>query len=501
MTRHLILFLVVGFGQLVALQPVPAAAQVTLPAELRGWAWSSTIGWISLSCANTTACAADGGVDYGVNVDDSGNLSGYGWSENIGWVSFEPTVGTPPSAQGNANGRARLDTATGVLEGWARACAATDGGDCSSTAVDPNAGGWDGWISLRGDNGSSLYTINLADNSTTTPASYGSDFAWGSTLVGWLGWGGVVARPEPVINYFQVVGDDEVTLGNTATLEWSIQGMDSCTASGGWTGAVASAGGVHQQNVTPPRGNTTFTLTCTRGSDTFTESLTILALPDINITAFSPPSNWTPPSVAYGTSVYNDVQFNIMVGSFGNITDTAPYEATFAGETVTGDMEITNGAVTFNPPITFDNIPYGTHDAEIEIDLPRPGVIAEDLPTATPDDEDVEGNRFETLDIEVPVPPANLTIDLDRTLIRSGQTVELTYTASSLWAGTCTVIGTGVDVDFTLFGDPAVTESDTIPSPELSSETAYTITCTETNTGDSFTETVTVEVVPTAEER
>ena len=274
MTRYFILLLVLaaGLGQLLTLQPAPVAAQVTLPAELRGWAWSSTIGWISMSCANQGSCATS---DYGVSVDASGDLSGYGWSENVGWVSFEPTIGAPPSAAGNVNGRARLNTSTGALEGWARVCAATINGDCSNPATSTNAGGWDGWISLQGSNVNSTYLIDLSGNTMPAPGAWASsgDFSWGSWIVGWLSWAGVTASPEPSILSFTAT-PDEVPLGDQVTLAWEVQGMSSCTASNdngdsAWNGSVAASDGAHSQPVTPPSGVTTYTLQCSDGSDTF----------------------------------------------------------------------------------------------------------------------------------------------------------------------------------------------------------------------------------------
>lgn len=53
--------------------------------ELTGFIWAENIGWISLSCENTSSC---GTVNYGVTNDVSGNLAGYAWSENVGWISF-----------------------------------------------------------------------------------------------------------------------------------------------------------------------------------------------------------------------------------------------------------------------------------------------------------------------------------------------------------------------------------------------------------------------------
>ncbi|MHC4394504.1 MAG: hypothetical protein ACYS1A_02500 [Planctomycetota bacterium] len=53
--------------------------------ELTGYIWAENIGWISLSCKNTSSC---GTVNYGVTNDGAGSLSGYAWGENIGWISF-----------------------------------------------------------------------------------------------------------------------------------------------------------------------------------------------------------------------------------------------------------------------------------------------------------------------------------------------------------------------------------------------------------------------------
>ena len=53
--------------------------------ELTGWLWAENVGWVSLSCVNTSSCAT---VNYGVTNDGAGNLSGFGWAENVGWISF-----------------------------------------------------------------------------------------------------------------------------------------------------------------------------------------------------------------------------------------------------------------------------------------------------------------------------------------------------------------------------------------------------------------------------
>jgi hypothetical protein len=72
--------------------------------ELTGYIWAENIGWISLSCQNTTSCAA---VDYGVVNDGAGNLSGFAWGENVGWINFNPVFGG-----------VSIDT-DGNFDGWA----------------------------------------------------------------------------------------------------------------------------------------------------------------------------------------------------------------------------------------------------------------------------------------------------------------------------------------------------------------------------------------------
>ncbi|MHC4664419.1 MAG: hypothetical protein ACYS9T_00480 [Planctomycetota bacterium] len=52
---------------------------------LTGWVWAENIGWVSLSCENTSSC---GTANYGVTNDGAGNLVGYAWAENVGWISF-----------------------------------------------------------------------------------------------------------------------------------------------------------------------------------------------------------------------------------------------------------------------------------------------------------------------------------------------------------------------------------------------------------------------------
>lgn len=142
--------------------------------NLSGYAWSDNIGWISFNCTNTATCGAS---DYGVNVNTiSGNMSGYAWSDNIGWISFNETAGCP---EAECVTQPKVDVATGVVTGWARALA--------------NSASWDGWIKLGGS----------WSSSATFAGTTASGYSWGSDVIGWISWGGVdyaIVSSSPIVN-------------------------------------------------------------------------------------------------------------------------------------------------------------------------------------------------------------------------------------------------------------------------------------------------------------
>jgi hypothetical protein len=140
--------------------------------NVRGWAWSENIGWISFN--NTSG---GGAINYGVNINpETGKLSGYAWSENIGWIKFDPDVTNAPEP---SLGPAKLDKNSGKITGWARACAGTINGDCAGpTRTD----GWDGWIKMSGTTTNNTpYGISLDRSNLTL-----TGFAWGSDVIGWI---------------------------------------------------------------------------------------------------------------------------------------------------------------------------------------------------------------------------------------------------------------------------------------------------------------------------
>ena len=162
----LIIVIVLSFALLFSYARVEASCGNHV---VTGYAWSDNIGWIDFAC---TSSEPDFGVD--INNDNYVSTSSYAWSDNIGWITFDPAqAGTPPSGGYDYTSQgylAKLETSTNPpqLRGWARALS--------------HGGGWDGWINLYPNSGSS-YGVTL--DSSVSPKEF-QYWAWGSDVVGWL---------------------------------------------------------------------------------------------------------------------------------------------------------------------------------------------------------------------------------------------------------------------------------------------------------------------------
>ena len=219
--------------------------------NIRGFAWSDTIGWISFNNLS------DGNLNsYGVNKDATGNLVGYAWSDNIGWIQFGGLSGFP-SGGGTVAVNARV--VGNAWEGWVRAIAGVGRTD-----------GWDGWISLKG-----------TGYGTTQNGTLIQGWAWGSEVVGWVDMSRVsmvVPASQPTATLS--VNPTTVVSGGSTTLTWTSANATSCTGSSNpatsWSGIKSLAG---SQTVSGLVSNTTFSLTCTGpgGQITATANVTVSA--------------------------------------------------------------------------------------------------------------------------------------------------------------------------------------------------------------------------------
>ena len=150
---------------LLSFAPRSASAWSTAPTGIAGYAWSDTVGWISLNCLNQgpSGCVGPAGK-WGITVSTSSILGNYGWSDNIGWVSAQSS-----DVAGCPVGLCTAKMSSGVLTGWFRALSADNNG-------------WDGYINLAGTGYGVTYTGNNFNPCNATTQSC----AWGSDVVGWV---------------------------------------------------------------------------------------------------------------------------------------------------------------------------------------------------------------------------------------------------------------------------------------------------------------------------
>lgn len=288
------------FLSLLLARPFPIHSQ-TIAGPVAGYAWSDTIGWIDLSCANQQTCDH---VQFGLTVGADGTLSGYGWSDNVGWVSARATdlVGCPAQPC-----TARVEG--GTLAGWLKVLS---GGSSQR-------GGWDGFVSLKGPNYGLISTAGSL-----------SGYAWGSTVVGWVTLS-IPLLPEEesavvplCVPLFTCIGNavhnsctssvtpcpsgytcsagicipagspttsgspsatilvspSLVSRGATSQVQWTSQNVSSCTVTennpsidDAWTGLSGSRAS------SPITQQTTYTLRCTAGATTLTRTATVNIAP------------------------------------------------------------------------------------------------------------------------------------------------------------------------------------------------------------------------------
>ena len=272
------------FGGISVARAQTGASSASTP-DVLGYAWSDGAGWISMSCQDGGPAASDicGAVNYGVQIDASGNMTGYGWSDNLGWIKFGGLSGFPAGGLD-----AHYDSISGNISGFARFCSGMSGSSyfaINNTCTGASrTDGWDGWLSLSGKNPS--YGVMIGGNGVF------SGFAWGNEVVGWTDFSavklstatgnesiafdvgkipltgnqGVQYVPAPYM-VTTPSGPTTLTLFTSQKLfwKWNTVGATSCTFSGVSSAGAAVPSGAGSMNLSAGTGYI-LALTCNMAS-------------------------------------------------------------------------------------------------------------------------------------------------------------------------------------------------------------------------------------------
>ncbi len=145
------------------------------------------------------------------------------------------------------------------------------------------SGDWNGALAVSGTQGTGALTQNATYSLTCTGAGTKSSQATATVTV------------IPVPTATLAAAPMAVATGSSSTLTWTSTNADSCTASGGWSGVLATSG---SQSTGPMTATTVYSLTCAGpGGITAPLAATVNILPQPTVTLTA-----SPPAVAAGAS-------------------------------------------------------------------------------------------------------------------------------------------------------------------------------------------------------
>jgi|WetSurMetagenome_2_1015567.scaffolds.fasta_scaffold01475_10 hypothetical protein len=204
--------------------------------NIRGYAWSSNYGWISMSCQNDFSCGAS---NYGVKIcnttcaaSDMFNFQGYAWSSSAGWISFDST-GAPDYdfsshckniCNSSNNCTACFNPNDGKIYGWAKIISLGD----------------DGWIRL----GTTTMSSGLSIDQTS---AWGQFHGWGwngntdpYVGAGWISFNCAETGNCATSNYFVYLDSPHLPPPiNLSSPNWSY--ANACPAPGAQSGVALNA--------------------------------------------------------------------------------------------------------------------------------------------------------------------------------------------------------------------------------------------------------------------
>ncbi len=129
------------------------------------------------------------------------------------------------------------------------------------------------------------------------------------------------AAGEPTVTLS--ASDLQISEGDSVNLSWTTTDADSCTASGGWSGALPANGA---RNVGPLNAGTTFSLSCTGAGGSALEMLSVSVIGPVQLSWVAPEEN------VDGSSLTDLAGYRIYYGtssrSYSDMVDLANPAAT-----------------------------------------------------------------------------------------------------------------------------------------------------------------------------
>jgi len=288
-------------------------------------------------------------------------------------------------------------------------------------------------------------------------------------------------------------GPVTVLVGATVNLEWTVTGAaDSCTAGGDWSDPLAVTGG--SKNVSVPH-NSTYTIQCVGSggsSNIATVQASVTSLPDlIPQLSISPSSVFDFATGGYSTLIISYNVENLGQTAAGAFTNRLLLDRGDSGtmnETVDDSISagLGVGSDTGVRAITLAyNVPLGLHRVYVRADIHNHVT------------ESDETNNERSIMVQVAPPDPNITLTTDRTMVRRGDVVNLSWNINgATFLSNCVVQGPGMSA-VTVYPGPQT--YGTITSGAITTKSEYRLICTSPD-GSTFVDDVTIETVGTLQE-
>lgn len=288
-------------------------------------------------------------------------------------------------------------------------------------------------------------------------------------------------------------GPVTVPAGDTVTLAWTVTGdADNCTATGDWSGALSPTGDPVVVTVT---NDSSYSMQCSGpsgDSDIETVQALVVSLPDlIPQLSISPSSVFDFATGGYSTLIINYNVENAGVTGANGFTNRLVLDRGDDGsmnETVNDSLTagLAAGDDTGVQSITLAyNVPLGSHRVYVKADV---------LHTVM---ESNETNNERSILLPVTSPDPDISLTVDRTMVRRGDVVTLSWDINgAAFLSNCVIQGPGMSAT-TVYPGPQT--FGTLSSGAIMTKSQYRLICTAPDSS-VFTDSVTVETTGTIQE-